>query len=225
MEGEPRRPVALKGTSTCGLGKKGIMTRRAAIEVGLVLLSFYAFLSAVATIPVFLFSGGRLWTLGWFLDFLKSLVPGAALVAFGWGIIAYRRGISERFFPRTDGEDEAAVQADWQEPAYRLGFTMLGVLVLSRWVPRAFVTLMMILDSLRATKSKVFPHGPFERMTQRDWQGLLVSTATFTLGVFLLLGAPKLRTWLLERAQLDTAGASERAGDGGGNTADKEQTS
>jgi len=171
------------------------MTRRGAVEVGFVLLAFYTFLLAVNTTQ-FMF-----WGSGWgFFKVIKALSPGAVLVIFGWALVAWRRELSAKLFPE---EEEAVSPACLQEGAYRLGFVMLGVFTLLNWIPRALVTLMMLLDSLRASSSQVFPQGPLERMTPRDWQGLFASAVRLATGVYLLLGAPGLRQWLVKRARGD----------------------
>ncbi|MHC4251670.1 MAG: hypothetical protein ACYS9X_21320 [Planctomycetota bacterium] len=176
------------------------MTRRGAVEVGFVLLGFYAFLMVVSTTPFLISFSGRTWSLGWFFDALKVLVPGAMLAAFGWALIAWRRELSGTFFPERDGAEGVQAPADWQDGAYRFGFAMLGTLTLIRWVTGAFITLMMLLDSLRASSSRIFPESPFERMGPSQWKGLFASAATLAVGVYLLLGAPGLREWLVRRA-------------------------
>lgn len=192
------------------------MTRRGAVEVGFVLLGFFAFLMAIATTQV-MFWGGGVWFHGGFLDAVKALAPGAILAAFGWALVAWRGKLATSFFPEEDEPGGAHASTDWQESAYRLGFAMLGVLTLSRWVTGAFVTLMMLLDSLRASSSRVFPESPLDRMEPFHWRGLFASAATFAVGVYLLLGAPGLRGWLVRRARGESeASAPESVTDGNG---------
>jgi len=171
------------------------MTRRGAVEVGFVLLAFYTFLIALNTAQ-FMF-----WGSGWgFLNIMKAVAPGATLALVGWALLAWRRELSAKLFPE---EEHALPSASPQDGAYRLGLVMLGVFTLVNWIPRAFVTLTMLLDSLRASSSHVFPKSPFERMTARDWQGVIASAARLATGVYLLLGAPGLRQWLVKRARGD----------------------
>ena len=178
------------------------MTRRGAVEVGFVLLAFYSFLLAIATVPLMFYGGGR-WTRSWFIDSLKAALPILLMAAAGWALIAWRRELSARFFAEEDAAGEAPGSADWQDGGYRFGFAMLGVYTLIRWVPGAFVSFMMLLDSLRASSSRIFPTSPFERMESFHWRGLFASAATLAVGVYLLLGAPGLRQWLMKRARGD----------------------
>jgi hypothetical protein len=54
-------------------------------------------------------------------------------------------------------------------------------------------------------------------MSQAHWQGLFTSAATFAAGVYLLLGAPGLRQWLVKRARGDDEPpALKPAGEGDG---------
>ena len=203
------------------------MTRRGAVEVGFVLLAFYTFLLAIGTVPLMFYGGG--WTRSWLLDSLKAAAPILLWAGAGWALIAWRRELSGRFFPEEDQAGAPLGSADWQEDGYRVGFAMLGAFTLLRWIPRAFVTVMMLLDSLRASSSRIFPESPLERMAPRDWQGLFAGAATLAVGVYLLLGAPGLREWLVKRARgreaaplPATSGGGVGNGDGGeGSAADE----
>jgi hypothetical protein len=183
------------------------MTRRGAVEVGFVLLGFYTFLLAISMAPL-MFYGGGAWSRGWFLDSLKSAFPILLLAAAGCALIVWRRRLSAWFFPEETKGDGASPSTEWQAPAYSFGFAMLGIFTLIHWMPRAFVTLMMLLDSLRATSSRVFPASPFERMTPSHWRNLFSSGATLAIAVYLLLGAPGLKEWLVKRTRTKDATAS-----------------
>jgi len=182
------------------------MKPRVITEVGLVLIALYALLTAVVTLGTYVsMMWPCIWSSGTIREGVRSalsaITPGVLYALSAWGILVYRGSIARALFPDEVADEAPAAPSPvtWEPRGYRLGFCLVGFLVLAGNLPATVWRLAEILDLVRSNQSRLASPGLGTIANTSTAVNIIAQAVQVAFAVYLALGAPHLRRWLLKR--------------------------
>lgn len=182
---------------------------RSLAEIGLALIGVHTIARAILQVqhPITRFALYRRFGYGENVlpRLLLALSIPIALLAFACVLIGYRKSIAARLVPGEVSHEPQTPKPSgrWEPSAYRLGFVLMGVLVISWSIPVLVDSLIGMAHAVRTAQVR-----------WSDWRQVIAFMCQIAFGVYLLLGAPGLLGWLLARS--GARQAREKADGSGG---------